>query len=113
MYTLPKDTPITNQILNDVIAYNERYKERFEMLERYYLGKHGIFDRSKDDRLSNNKVMVNHAKYITDTNVGYLLFKKFGSDTRICSNCHRNFINICTGTFTKCGKCIDRRNTLC
>ena len=73
MYTLPKDTPITNTILNDVIAYNERFKKRFEMLERYYLGKHGIMERSKDDRLSNNKVMVNHAKYITDTNVGYLL----------------------------------------
>lgn len=73
MYTLPKDTPITNQVLNDVIDYNERCKARFEMLERYYLGKHGIFDRNKDVHLSNNKVMVNHAKYITDTNVGYLL----------------------------------------
>lgn len=73
MYTLPKDTAITNTILNDVIAYNERYKERFEKLERYYLGRHGILDRNKDDRLSNNKVIVNHAKYITDTNVGYLL----------------------------------------
>ena len=73
MYTLPKDTVITNQILNDVIAYNEKYKERFTMLENYYLGKHGILKREKDDRLSNNRVMVNHAKYITDTNVGYLL----------------------------------------
>ena len=73
MYTLPKDTVITNQVLNDVIAYNERFKERFDMLERYYLGRHNILERSKDDRLSNNKVMVNHAKYITDTNVGYLL----------------------------------------
>ena len=73
MYTLPKDTKITNQILNDVIAYNEKYKERFEMLENYYLGKHDILERAKDDRLSNNKVVVNHAKYITDTNVAYLL----------------------------------------
>ena len=73
MYTLPKDTKITYQILNDVIDYNERYKKRFEMLENYYLGKHSILDRNKDNRLSNNKVMVNHAKYITDTNVGYLL----------------------------------------
>ena len=73
MYTLPKGTKITNQILNDVIEYNERYKQRYNMLENYYLGKHGIFNRTKDDRLSNNKVMVNHAKYITDTNVGYLL----------------------------------------
>ena len=31
-------------------------------------------DNQKEiDRLKNNKVMINHAKYITDTNVGYLL----------------------------------------
>ena len=73
MYTLPKDTPITHKIINEVIDYNENYRKRFERLERYYLGQHDIFDRLKDSRLSNNKVVVNHAKYITDTNVGYLL----------------------------------------
>lgn len=73
MYTLSKDTKITNQILNDVIAYNEKYKNRYKHLEAYYLGKHDIFSRTKEDRLKNNKIMVNHAKYITDTNVGYLL----------------------------------------
>ena len=73
MYTLPRDTKITNQILNDVIEYNEKCKERFKHLELYYLGQHDIMNRTKEERLSNNKVMVNHAKYITDTNVGYLL----------------------------------------
>lgn len=77
MYTLSKDIvekgKITNTILNDVIAYNEKYKKRYEMLENYYLGKHNIFSRVKEDRLKNNKVMINHAKYITDTNIGYLL----------------------------------------
>lgn len=73
MYTLPKGTKITNSILNDVISYNEKYKKRYEMLENYYLGKHNIFIRTKEERLKNNKVMINHAKYITDTNVGYLL----------------------------------------
>ena len=77
MYTLPKDIvekgKITNVILNDVIEYNEKYKDRYNKLELYYLGKHDIFSRTKDDSLKNNKVMVNHAKYITDTNVGYLL----------------------------------------
>lgn len=73
MYTLPKDTKITNQVLNDVIEYNEKYKDRYKKLENYYLGKHGILERTKEDRLSNNKVLINHAKYITDTNVGYLL----------------------------------------
>ena len=73
MYTLPKDTVITNQVLNDVIAYNEKCIGRFKMLEDYYIGKHNILERTKDDRLKNNKVMINHAKYITDTNIGYLL----------------------------------------
>ena len=74
MYTLPKDYKITNQVLNDVIEYNERYKDRFKLLGDYYLGKHGILGREKEnDGLKNNKIVVNHAKYITDTNVGYLL----------------------------------------
>ena len=73
MYTLPKDTKITYQIINDIIEYNEEYKKRYLMLENYYLGKHDVMSRKKDERLKNNKVMVNHAKYITDTNVGYLL----------------------------------------
>ena len=73
MYTLPKNTIINYEIINDVIKYNEKYKKRYEKLENYYLGKHDIINRYKDDRLSNNKVVVNHAKYITDTNVGYLL----------------------------------------
>lgn len=73
MYTLPRDTKITNQVLNDVIEYNERYKKRYKMLADYYIGKQAIMSRTKEDRLKNNKVMINHAKYITDTNVGYLL----------------------------------------
>lgn len=73
MYTLPKNTKITNQVLNDVIEYNERYKKRYKMLADYYIGKQAIMSRTKEDRLKNNKVMINHAKYITDTNVGYLL----------------------------------------
>ena len=36
MYTLPKDTKITNQILNDVIEYNEKFTDRFKKLGEYY-----------------------------------------------------------------------------
>ena len=74
MYTLSKDTKITNKVLNDVIAYNEEYKDRLKKLSDYYIGKHVIFNREREnDGTKNNKVMINHAKYITDTNVGYLL----------------------------------------
>ena len=73
MYTLPKDTKITNDILNKAIEYNEQFTKRYNELEEYYLGKHKISNRVKENTDINNKIVVNHAKYITDTNVGYLL----------------------------------------
>lgn len=73
MYTIAKDTPITNQLLNDVIDYNERYKARYDKLEKYYLGVHDILNREKEIDAINNKVLINHAKYITDICTGYLL----------------------------------------
>lgn len=73
MYTLNKDTKVTRQVIQAVIDYNEKLKGRYDRLEAYYIGKQDILERFKLDGLKNNKVMVNHAKYITDTNVGYLL----------------------------------------
>jgi SPP1 family phage portal protein len=73
MYTLPKDTEITAKVLNDIIAYNDKIKSRYRKLSDYYMGKHDILDRKKTESVMNNKVMINHARYITDTNVGYLL----------------------------------------
>jgi len=73
MYTLKKDTPITAQVILDVIAYNETLKPRYDKLEGYYIGQHAILNREKVDALSNNKVLINHPKYIVDTNFGYLM----------------------------------------
>ena len=77
MYTLPKDYDVVNitaSVISSIIEYNEKFKARYKMLNDYYMGKHSICERKKDAvGLKNNKVMVNHAKYITDTNVGYLL----------------------------------------
>lgn len=73
MYTLKKDTPITAQVIQDVITHNEELKSRYDNLEAYYIGIQAILDRTKVDSLSNNKVMINHAKYIVDTNYGYLM----------------------------------------
>jgi len=56
MYTLPKDTKITNSVLQDVIGYNEKYEDRYKKLGLYYLGKHDIFNREKDSTLINNKI---------------------------------------------------------
>lgn len=74
MYTIPKDTKIDNKVINDAISYNEKYKDRLKKLADYYMGKHDIINRTREnDGVKNNKVIINHAKYITDTNIGYLL----------------------------------------
>lgn len=73
MYTLKKDTEITKQVILDAIKYNDGLKPRFDKLEAYYFGKQEILNRERTDQLVNNKIVVNHAKYITDTNVGYLM----------------------------------------
>ena len=72
-YTLPKDTEINATVIKEAIDYNEKRRERFDTLDRYYIGDQDILHREKPDLLHNNKVMINHAKYIVDTNVGYLL----------------------------------------
>lgn len=72
-YTLPKDTEINATVIKEAINFNEKRRERFDTLDRYYIGDQDILHREKPDLLHNNKVMINHAKYIVDTNVGYLL----------------------------------------
>ncbi len=76
MYTLPKGTDMKMLSVSDIekiIAYGKSLQERFTKLENYYLGVHDITGRKKNPGLSNNIVIVNHPKYIVDTNVGYLL----------------------------------------
>ena len=49
---------------------------KYKRLEMYYDGKHSILNRSlSTDSLPNNKVVANHAEYITDMATGYV----FGS----------------------------------
>lgn len=78
MFTVKEGAELTADIVEDAIAYNNREKSRLDNLENYYLGNHAIIWRSKPDIQSNNKVIVNHAKYITDVNVGYLLGNPVG-----------------------------------
>lgn len=75
MFTLPKGTPITNQVLNDVIQFCEDRNRRFKLLEDYYNGKHNILARIKKDTNINNRVVTNHAKAIVDTTTGYFMGK--------------------------------------
>jgi len=73
IYTIPADKPITKEVIEDVIRYNESQHNRYDILERYYLGDHDILYRYKSETLKNNRLVINHASYIVDTNVGYLL----------------------------------------
>lgn len=76
MYTLPRDyklDKLTKDDIKDIIDYGEKISGRFNKLKEYYLGLQDICKRNKDGSLKNNKIVVNHAKYIVDTNTGYLL----------------------------------------
>lgn len=72
-FTLPKDSKPSVDNIIGAIKYNESYRAHYDSLYNYYHGKHDILKRFKPDTLKNNKIVVNHPKYITDTNTGYLL----------------------------------------
>lgn len=73
MYTISQDTEVSAKLFKEMIKKNDEEKSRLDKLENYYKSKHDILSRYKSSGLSNNKVVVNHARYITETCVGYLL----------------------------------------
>ena len=73
MYQVDKNTELTAGLIKDAIDYNEKRRPHFDRLANYYMGNHDIMNRQKSETLMNNKIMVNHAKYIVDVAVGYLL----------------------------------------
>lgn len=65
---------ITTPVLRQLIRKHQREKERYVRLHQYYLGKHRILERVKENRgAANNRVFANHAKYITDMAVAYFM----------------------------------------
>lgn len=74
MFQVDKDTELNADLVKKAIEFCEGNRERYDKLDRYYGGQHDIMLRQKPDEiLMNNKVLVNHAKYITDVATGYLL----------------------------------------
>ena len=73
MYTVPAGSVPNKDNIAEAIDYNEKQVPRLTELRDYYRGQHKILKREKIDGLANNKVVTNHAKYITDINVGYLI----------------------------------------
>lgn len=73
MFSVQPDTKLDAKLVKDAIDWNEKYRQRYDKLGNYYLGEQDIFGREKADEHINNKVMINHAKYIVDVNTGYFL----------------------------------------
>ena len=73
MFTVKKGSQPTKEIIEAAIAWNEGNRNSYDRLQDYYLGTHSILSRKKPELAANNRIVVNHAKYITDVNVGYLL----------------------------------------
>lgn len=73
MFTVSKESVLTVSIIKSAIEYNEKERDRYNKLERYYKGDHDILYRVKAPTQKNTRIVVNHANYIVDTTVGYLL----------------------------------------
>ena len=65
MFTVSESSEIDADVIKAAIDYNEEQRKRYDRLERYYLGNHDILERKKQYTRINNKIAVNHAKYIT------------------------------------------------
>ncbi len=71
---LNEDGSIPIKLLVKCISEHEQMvKTKYEKLEVYYDGKHKILSRTlSTETLPNNKIVANHAEYITDMATGYV-----------------------------------------
>lgn len=61
-------------ILSELIKRHGQGLERLGRLMDYYMGKHVILDRKRSgDKIANNRIICNHAKYIVDMAESYLV----------------------------------------
>lgn len=70
------DIPIA--LIANCIKEHQEGLPRLNKLEEYYKGEHAILERDlggEDKGLPNNKLVANHAKYITDVATGYVFGK--------------------------------------
>ena len=72
LFTILRDKEINVQIASKYIKKHTSMIDRFDKLDAYYRGNHEICKRKRRDDLPNNKVVINHAKYISDIASGYL-----------------------------------------
>ena len=71
-FTVSAQAQVTPETACRFIKEHEQHtRGRYDKLWRYYEGRHPICDREKRSVLANNRLVCNHAKYISDTAVGY------------------------------------------
>ena len=71
---LDSDGTVSSKLLFSCIKeHRKEVEERLNKLNDYYDGKHKILDRTfKNKNIPNNKIVCNHAEYITDLAIGYV-----------------------------------------
>lgn len=70
---LNEDGSIPTQLLIKCIENHKAMIDRYKKLNSYYDGEHKILNRVFDNpNIPNNKLVCNHAEYITDIAVGYV-----------------------------------------
>lgn len=73
MFRISANAVIDGKTIKKYIELHKKDLAGLNKLQDYYSGKHDICNRVKDADLANNKLVCNHAKYITDTATGYLI----------------------------------------
>ena len=70
---LNEDGSIPDRLISKCIEQHGQIVQRYQQLQDYYDGKHKILDRTlSSPDLPNNKIVANHAQYISDMAVGYV-----------------------------------------
>jgi len=99
---LNEDGSIPDKLLINCIKQHKEMVARYKLLNSYYDGEHKILQRTlSSGSLPNNKIVCNHAKYITDMAIGYVFgapisYSGDGSDefnrifTKIEEDSHNN-----------------------
>lgn len=73
MFTIPREKNIDAELICKFIKLHQAELARFDRLQAYYNDEHEILNRQKRSVLANNKLVCNHAKYISDTANGYFV----------------------------------------
>lgn len=74
IFTFSKEEDITSKVVQDFIDKHRRGLHRYERLNNMYLGQYDILLKEKKAEYKpDNRLVVNYAKYLTDTFNGYFI----------------------------------------